>query len=94
MPEIALKLRIYGRVQRVSYRDWTIQTARALGVDGWVRNRADGSVEALVVGEENQVRALIAKCYEGSSRAKVERVEEEPTNEAIARGEFVRKPTV
>lgn len=94
MPEIALKLRIYGRVQRVSYRDWTVQTARALGVDGWVRNRADGTVEALVIGEETQVRILITKCHEGPSHAKVERVEEEPTHDAITRGEFVRKPTV
>ena len=45
----------------MSFRDWTVQTANALDLHGWVRNRADGTVEALVMGEENAVRKLVAE---------------------------------
>nr|HRQ82573.1 acylphosphatase [Azospirillaceae bacterium] len=47
---ICRRAEITGRVQGVWYRGWTVETARALGLDGWVRNRADGSVEALFAG--------------------------------------------
>lgn len=94
MQEIALKLRIHGKVQGVSYRDWMVRAASALNLHGWVRNRADGTVEALVVGEEKCVRDLIAQCHKGPSAAKVERIDEEAAQGINPRDGFVRKPTV
>lgn len=94
MPEIALKLRIHGNVQGVGYRDWTVRAASALNLHGWVRNRADGTVEALVVGEEKSVRDLIAQCHTGPMAAKVERIDEEPAQGIVSRDGFMRKPTV
>ena len=69
------RLRIYGLVQGVFYRGWSVQTARALGLRGWVRNRGDGSVEMLVQGDPDQVEAMIARCREGPPAARVDRVE-------------------
>jgi acylphosphatase len=94
MPEIAVKLRIHGKVQGVWYRDWTVQAANALGVHGWVRNRTNGTVEALVVGEEAAVRSLIAQCHQGSPASHVERIDETPAQGIVSRDGFVRKPTV
>ncbi len=65
------RLRITGRVQGVGYRAWALQTAVRLGLRGWVRNRADGSVEALVIGEEDAVAAMIEACREGPFAARV-----------------------
>ena len=72
---ICYRLRITGRVQGVAYRDWMVRTARAAGVVGWVRNRADGSVEALVAGPSGVVDALIANCRQGPPAARVDDVE-------------------
>ena len=66
-----VRLRIAGRVQGVGYRAWAIETALRLGVRGWVRNRADGSVEALVIGAEDAVAAMIEACGEGPFAARV-----------------------
>src|SRR5580692_5803626 len=55
----AVRLIITGRVQGVGYRDWAITTARNLGLRGWVRNRTDDSVEALIAGEDAAVAAMI-----------------------------------
>jgi len=65
------RLRITGRVQGVGYRAWAIETAARLGVRGWVRNRRDGSVEALVIGAENAVAAMIEECSNGPFAARV-----------------------
>jgi acylphosphatase len=62
---------ITGRVQNVFYRDWMVEQAEALGIAGWVRNRADGSVEAVVVGASELVETLIARCREGSPASRV-----------------------
>ena len=77
---ICYKLRITGRVQGVAYRDWMVRAARAAGVVGWVRNRADGSVEALVAGPPGIVEALTESCRQGPPAARVDNVErsEEP----------------
>ena len=50
----AVRLRIRGRVQGVGYRVWAVQAGVRLGVRGWVRTRADGTVEALVIGDESR----------------------------------------
>lgn len=78
MPEIAVRLRIEGRVQAVWYRGWTVDLAQTLGLRGWVRNCADGGVEALVVGPEDQVREMIDACWRGPPLARVENVGQSP----------------
>jgi acylphosphatase len=88
-----VRLRIAGRVQGVWYRGWTIDQARELGLDGWVRNRRDGSVEAVVSGPAEQVDDLIARCRMGPPAALVERVEVTPESEEVAPG-FRQKPTM
>ena len=67
----SVRLRIAGRVHAVGYRAWAIETAARLRLRGWVRNRNDGSVEALVIGEDEAVAAMIAACREGPVAARV-----------------------
>ncbi len=62
---------VTGRVQGVSFRAWTREQAEARGVSGWVRNRADGSVEAVLAGPDAAVEALVAALHEGPPAAKV-----------------------
>jgi len=68
---------ITGRVQGVGYRAWVEHRARAHGVEGWVRNRRDGSVEALFAGPEDVVADMIALCQRGPSSARVDAVQDE-----------------
>ena len=67
-------VRIEGRVQGVFYRAWTEDTAHMLGLDGWVRNRRDGSVEAVFSGPPAQVDAMLRRCAEGPRDAEVFKV--------------------
>lgn len=69
---------IRGRVQGVGYRAWVEHQARALGLEGWVRNRRDGSVEALFAGPADVVANMVALCHRGPAYARVEAVQEEP----------------
>lgn len=71
---IARHVHVTGRVQGVWFRGWTREQAKALGVSGWVRNRPDGAVEALVAGPGEAVKAIIAALHEGPPAAKVENV--------------------
>jgi len=68
-------LSIHGRVQGVGFRDTFSLHALQRGVDGWVRNRRDGSVEALIQGEPRALEALIQWAHHGPPAARVERVE-------------------
>ena len=68
---IRRRLVITGKVQNVFYRDWMVEQAESLGLDGWVRNRADGSVEAVVQGAPEMVETMIARAREGSPPARV-----------------------
>jgi len=79
------RLRITGRVQGVAFRASTVATARALGVGGWVANRADGSVEVEVEGDEAAVAALVRWCQHGPPAARVDHVEvtDEPGHSAL-----------
>ncbi len=89
----AIRVVISGRVQGVFFRDWTVKNATDLGLDGWVRNRADGTVEALFVGLEDTVEKMVKKCWVGPPAAKVENVE--LTNAmGITKKGFIQKPTV
>ena len=71
---------IRGRVQGVGYRGWVEHQARAHTLEGWVRNRRDGSVEALLAGPAEVVADVIAGCRRGPSTARVDNVREEPGN--------------
>ena len=75
MPRIARHLTITGKVQGVWYRAWTVETARSLGLTGWVRNRTDGSVEAVVEGDEGAVDQFLALARVGPAAARVERID-------------------
>ena len=70
-----LRLFISGRVQGVWYRDWMVAVAGERGVAGWVRNRADGRVEALVHGPAEAVEGLVEACRRGPERARVDDIE-------------------
>lgn len=85
-------IRIEGRVQGVFFRDWTVGVARSLGLSGWVRNRRDGSVEALAIGDEAAIARLIALCHEGPPHAAVDRVSASAAAVEILSG-FSRRPT-
>ena len=67
----AVLVRIEGRVQGVFYRGWTVNEATRRGLGGWVRNRRDGSVEALFAGLNNAVDDMVAACSQGPSAARV-----------------------
>jgi acylphosphatase len=67
---------IRGRVQGVGFRAWTEYTALERGLQGWVRNCRDGSVEALFVGATDAVAAMIAACRQGPRGSRVEAVDQ------------------
>ena len=71
------RLIISGRVQGVGYRAWMVEQAAALGVDGWVRNRSDGTVETLISGTADAVEELARACRRGPRFAQVDSVMEE-----------------
>jgi acylphosphatase len=73
----AKRLIIAGRVQGIGYRAWLIERAEAAGLSGWVRNRLDGTVEALIDGETAAVEDLVRQCRRGPRMAMVTSIEEE-----------------
>ena len=86
------RIHVTGRVQGVWFRGWTVDQARDLGLNGWVRNRRDGNVEILAEGSEEAIAELIRRCREGPSAARVDRVEVEEADEAAPAG-FGQRPT-
>jgi acylphosphatase len=78
MSDAIRQAKITGRVQGVGYRAWVEHRARARHLEGWVRNRRDGSVEALFAGPADAVSEMIAECRHGPSSARVDAVQEEP----------------
>ena len=81
MSSVIRRVLIRGRVQGVGYRAWVDDEAGRLGLRGWVRNRRDGSVEAVFEGNEKTVADMIAFCRKGPSSSRVEDVAEETANE-------------
>lgn len=89
----AKRIRITGLVQGIGYRAWAASAASRLGIEGWVRNRIDGSVEILAVGPAGKVAELVELCRTGPRLARVESVQTETTPGIVAHG-FTQKPTV
>lgn len=89
----AVRAVIAGRVQGVWYRGWTVEQATARGLSGWVRNRSDGSVEALFAGPLDRVESMLAACRNGPAMAVVRSVETDPATDP-GPGTFVQRATV
>jgi acylphosphatase len=88
-----LRLRIEGNVQGIGYRFFAVDEARRLGLDGWIRNRSDGSVEALVSGPTKKVESFVAVCMRGPSGARVTNVDMHTADPPSERG-FLSRATV
>ena len=92
MNRIAIRLIITGLVQGVGFRWWARDEARRLGLDGWVANRADGTVELLVAGPVEAVERLATACQRGPSAARVDLVQRSEAVDPGAVG-FAARPT-
>lgn len=89
---IALHVTINGRVQGVWYRGWTVEQAQRRGLTGWVRNRCDGSVEAVFCGPSLQVSDMLAVCRQGPPSAVVTALDVRETDDP-GLTDFQRRPT-
>ena len=83
---------ISGRVQGVWYRGWVVDEALARGLDGWVRNRRDGTVEAVFQGAPAAIEEMVAACHQGPPMARVTAVETHPQEDPVAPG-FAQVPS-
>jgi acylphosphatase len=88
-----LRLRIEGFVQAVGYRHFAIEEANRLGIDGWVRNRSDGTVEALASGSTKAVEAFVGACMRGPEGSRIKNVELHKAEPPEEKG-FHRRPSV
>lgn len=94
MSRVARRIRVSGRVQGVAYRAWTVDQAQRLGIDGWVRNRRDGSVEIEAAGPADAIDALVEACRIGPPAARVGNVEVAPAADPVPPGAgFAQRPT-
>ncbi len=93
MSETAVHVIVDGRVQGVWFRAWTRQEASKLGLRGWVRNRRDGTVEAVVCGENSVVDEMVQRLHVGSPASRVDNVTVSPTDPP-EEATFVQKSTV
>ena len=84
---------VAGRVQGVWFRGWTVAQAEARGLDGWVRNRSDGTVEAVFAGPSAAVDSMVDACAKGPPSADVTEVSVEPWEEPDTPG-FEQKPSL
>lgn len=90
---ITIHVIISGRVQGVGYRAWTASKARKMGLDGWVRNLRDGTVEAIFHGAEEQVDAILEACNKGPLAAKVTDIWQMEVTDPVKPG-FITRDTV
>jgi acylphosphatase len=88
------RLRIIGRVQGVGYRVWAEGEAKKLGLNGWIRNRADGTVEAHVAGPAKDVEAFMGLCTQGPGDTQVEKIDVTRVDDGEPPPGFSRRPTV
>jgi acylphosphatase len=87
---VGRKVRRYGRVQGVFFRQWAVKQARSLGVNGWVHNARDGSVEAHLAGDANAVARMIEEMRRGPQQAHVEDLTIEEVEPEAVEGFSVR----
>ncbi len=87
---IGRRVRVFGRVQGVFFRQWTVNEASRLGVNGWVHNARDGSVEAHLAGEESAVAKLIEHMRRGPPQARIEDLTVEEAEPESVEGFSVR----
>lgn len=87
------RLRITGSVQGVGFREWSVQQAAERKLNGWVRNRSDGSVEMLISGPDRTIQDMLGACTQGPEGARVANIDILNEKEPPAAG-FVRKPTL
>ncbi len=88
-----LRLVVEGFVQTVGYRHFAMEEARKLGLDGWIRNRSNGAVEALVSGTTKNVEAFVGACMRGPPGSTVKNVELHKAEAPAERG-FHRRPSL
>jgi len=87
--DVIFQVMIRGQVQGVGYRAWAEITAVELGVEGWIRNCRDGSVEALFAGSEESVLTMIELCRDGPPGARVVAIDQ---READSTDMALRRP--
>lgn len=87
-----MNIRIEGQVQGCGFRDFAMREANGRKLRGWVRNRSDGSVEAVAHGPTKVVEEFIAVCMKGPQGAQVTAIDLQPTDPPQSIG-FVRRPT-
>ena len=88
-----IRVIIRGRVQGVWFRAWTQQEAQKRGLVGWVRNRADGTVEALLHGPKPVVNDMVEACWQGPPSARVDEITPHKTEETPGQSGFRLFPT-
>jgi len=94
MTELTIfRLRIKGRVQGVGFRDWASDEALSRQLDGWIRNRSDGSVELLVAGTDESVQDMLRALTQGPPLAQVHNIDIHKETDLPPTG-FARKPTL
>ncbi|HEY2008606.1 MAG TPA: acylphosphatase [Rhizomicrobium sp.] len=89
----SLKVHVHGFVQGVGFRDFLIMAAEAQKLDGWVRNRSDGTVEALVSGPTKAVEIFVTNATQGPAGARISAVDLHNSEPPAEKG-FVRRPTL
>ncbi len=89
----SLKVHVHGFVQGVGFRDFLLMSAQAHKLDGWVRNRSDGTVEALVSGSTKAVEIFVSHATKGPLGAKVSAVDLHNSEPPGEKG-FIRRPSL
>ena len=86
MPNCAIHITITGQVQGVGFRWWVVNEAKLLGLNGWVRNRLDGSVEAIFSGEDTAINEIIERCWSGPIAAVVTNIKSNEVEKPSIKG--------
>lgn len=89
----SLRVHVHGFVQGIGFRDFLMTAAQQQKLDGWVRNRSDGSVEALVSGRTKAVETFVSFATKGPAGAKVSAVDLHNSEPPAEKG-FVRRPSL
>jgi acylphosphatase len=89
----SLRLKVEGFVQAVGFRNFAIEEATKLGLDGWVRNRADGTVEILISGPTKAVETFVAASMRGPNGSRIKNVELHNAEPPTEKG-FQRRPSL